>query len=109
MKTMQTKQDAVAHLEAQLARGREILEAPIVGYADLVQMSAERAAWSLGNKKLLIELLGDASALARCVSQASGVEALGNAFLAEVQRFRQLTMSQLALLERMRLVMQQMA
>jgi hypothetical protein len=109
MSSVHSKEDAVLELERQLTQGRRLLEQPVHAYGDLVQVNAERAAWSLANKKLLLHLVGDASALTRCVSGSGDGEGPGNSLSSEIQRFRQLTMGQMAVLERMVLVMKRMA
>ena len=109
MQQMSTKHDAVRLLQAQMARGEQLLEAVIDSYEALTMANAERSVWSLTNKRLLHTLLGDSTLLMRG-SGALDQPAASRSRLDEDQaHFRRIVSDQLAVLERVQLLLLKMA
>ena len=104
-----SKQDAVRVLETQVARGEQLLAMAIDTYEALTMANADRGVWSLTNKKLLYTLLGDSALLMRGSGPLED-GLVGRSRLDEdVAHFRRTVRDQLAVLERVQLLLLKMA
>lgn len=96
-----TKQAAAQALRGRAAQGRELLARPIATEADLDTLSSLRTEWSLANKKLMSEVLGEAAGQVRFSHAQVERSVLRPTYEDRVREFQTLMIEQIADLERL--------
>jgi hypothetical protein len=100
-----TKQAAAQALHGRAAMGRELLTRPIATEADLEALTSLRTEWSLANKKLVSEVLGDAAGQVRFAHAQAERSVLRPTHEDRVREFQTLMIGQIADLERLAVVL----
>lgn len=103
-----TKQDAIEVLRKLIQDGRDLAESTPRDRSDLAAAEAARAYWQLRCKRLLRELVGDSSALMRLSAPIPAMTARPT-FTEETQAFEERIRQPLAALERVAIVLGQLA
>lgn len=96
-----TKLAAAQALHGRAAQGRELLTRAIATEADLEAMTSLRTEWSLGNKKLISEILGEAAGQVRFAHAGPDRSVLRPTLEDRVREFQTLMIEQIADLERL--------